>query len=391
MSQSGNISGQTTGINVQTLGSGDINVATGSSAMIQGAAGYAIEAYSDGIGSIAVSTAVGDVFSSGSSGIVALNAATTIPAADDSTISVTDAGTIVSGSVLIPNGLSPAGVQAGYAPNGKSTTDPNTTGAVVINSYANITADAGWGIDAFNFGNGNVTVNVLAGTIYGEDYGIAVYGNGGTGNLTISASQDVAISTSNTTGLPSNGPSTNFGIFVYSFDVGNVSVTTSTGDTINSGSDGIAAINDTATIPANATSTVSVTAYGTVNSGSIPINNGAAPAGIAAGYDPEDFNADPNVTGAVTVNSYANINAVAGWGIDAFNFGNGNVTVNVLAGTVYGEDYGIAAYGSGGTGNLAISVAQDVAISTSNTTGLFGATIVPTLASSPPASMLETS
>ena len=76
-----------------------------------------------------------------------------------------------------------------------------------------------------------------------------------------------------------------------------------------------------------------MTAEGTIDSGSILVPNGSLPAGIAAGYDPDDTDTvDPNVTGTVTVDNYANIAAAAGWGIDAFDFGNGNVTVNEFAG-----------------------------------------------------------
>ena len=35
---------------------------------------------------------------------------------------------------------------------------------MTVNNFANITASAGWGIDAFNYGNGDVTVNDNYGT-----------------------------------------------------------------------------------------------------------------------------------------------------------------------------------------------------------------------------------
>ena len=89
--------------------------------------------------------------------------------------------------------------------------------------------------------------------------------DGGTGNVAINVSQDVTISTSSTTGLDSALPvGTNIGILAFSPDAGNVAVTTSAGDVITSGSDGIAAIDNATTIPATANSSVSVTAYGTI-------------------------------------------------------------------------------------------------------------------------------
>ena len=338
-------------------GTGNVTVNIGTDAAMSSSTEssglFGVEAFSTDTGNITVTMSTGDNVTSGSDGIAALNGATTIPAADSSVISVTADGTIDSGSTFVSNGLPPAGIAAGYAPNGSSTVDLNVTGTVTVNSYANITAAAGWGIDAFNFGNGNVTVNAFAGTVYGEEYGIAAYGEGGSGNVAVNVSDNVNVSTSNTTGLYNSVPlSTNVGILAFSLNIGNTSVTTSAGDAINSGSDGIAAINDATTIPAADDSTVSVTAYGTIDSGSIFNLNGLPPAGIVAGYG---VTPDPNATGTVTINSYANITAAAGWGIVAFNYGTGNAIVTAQTGSsIAAPAYGIAAYAFDG-GNASIT------------------------------------
>ena len=327
-----------------------------------------------GSGDVSVSTTSADTIESNSSGIVAESQAATIASSAESSVTVTAYGAINSGSQLSQLGYAPDGIVAGYLPNAEGEPDANVNGSVTVNNFANITAaggsSGGAGIDAFNFGNGDVTVNdnygagaVASTSVSGVQYGIeAIADSGGTGNVTVNIGTDATLSSS-------TGSSGLFGVDAFSTDTGNITVTMSTGDSVTSGSDGIAAFDDAPTIPADATSTILVTAYGTINSGSIPIN-GLPPAGIAAGYNPEGLNADRNVTGTVTINNSANITAAAGWGIDAFNFGNGNVTVNEFAGTVYGEEYGIAAYGSGGNGNVAISLSQDIIISTSNITGL---------------------
>ena len=361
--------------NVAINVSQDVTISTSSTTGLDSAlpvgTNIGILAFSQDAGNISVTSAAGDAIASGSIGIAAVNDATTIPASANSTILVTAYGTIDFGSIFTPNGLPPAGIVAGY---GSTTAEPYVTGTVTVDNYANITAVAGWGISAFNWGNGDVTVNDFAGTVYGEEYGIAAYSFGETGtvavtgNVAVDVSPNLTISTSSTTGLDNAlAVGTNIGILAFSLDAGNISVTTSAGDAITSGSDGIAAIDDATTISATANSTISVTAYGTIVSGTIPINIGLPPAGIAAGYDPNDLVADPYVTGTVTVNNYANIAAAAGWGIDAFNFGNGNVTVNDFSGTtVSGAEYGIAAYAEGGVGDITVSVSPNASILTSS-------------------------
>ena len=102
----------------------------------------------------------GSTINSGGSGLNIINFDTAIAASADSMITVTTNGTINSGTTLNPSGSQPQGIVAGYY--GASTTaiaNTNVNGTAVVNNNANITAAAGYGIDAYNYGNGNVTVN----------------------------------------------------------------------------------------------------------------------------------------------------------------------------------------------------------------------------------------
>ena len=281
--------------------------------------------------------ASGAVINSAASGIFASNVATSVPST--SSISVTAAGTIDSGTILTPGGSRPAGILAGY--NSNSEPESNVAGNVFVTNDANITAAAGDGIRAYNYGTGNVMVT------------------------------DEANTTIQTTGT--NGQ---YGIEAFSDDgIGNISISTSTGDVIMSASTGINAVNEATAISATDGSTINVTAYGTIDSGSTLNLSGSEPGGILAGYFPGDAgSADTNVNGSVTVNNFANITASAGWGIDAYNYGNGDVTVNdnygsgsVTSTSVSGAQYGIEAEAlSGGTGDVTVNVGTNASISTSN-------------------------
>ena len=338
------------GIRAFDYGVGNVTVTDGDNTTIQttGTNGqYGIEGYSAGAGDISVTTSAGDTVESASAGIGGVNQATAIAQSANSTITVTANGTIKSGATLNTDGSRPAGIEAGYQGGTTSTLNAAVFGNVTVTSDADITALAGDGIRAFNYGTGNVTVT------------------------------DEANTTIQTTGT--NGQ---YGIDGSGHGVGSVLVTTSAGDTVLSNGTGILAGNDATAIPSDADSTVAVTAYGTINSGTQLNTSGSAPAGILAGYDPGgNGEPDVNVNGSVTVNNFANITASAGWGIDAFNYGNGDVTVNdnygpgaVSSTTVSGAQYGIGAYAnSGGTGDVTVNVGANATISTSiGSNGLFG-------------------
>ena len=341
VSQTGSISGGYDGIRAQTNGNGTVTVTTGASANITGGSRYGIEALANGQGSISVITATGDVITSASVGIDAYNQAGLIPQSGGvttSSISVTASGTIDSGTLLTGSGSRPAGILAGYRGGTSNTPNSAVYGNVTVNNLANINAAGGDGIRAYNYGNGNITVNDQS-------------------NATIVAN-DV------------------FGISANSYGSGTTSVTTVASDTITSGSSGISAIN-----LASATGTgssVSVTAHGTIHSGTHITPGGSQPQGISAGYYPGNVGvSNINVSGTVLLDNFANVTADAGWGLDAFNYGNGSVTLTDEAGTVVsGAQYGIGAYsnssGVGSSGSVTVNVGQNAQITAGTFNGLAG-------------------
>ena len=295
------------GIRATNFGNGNVTVTDDANTAIQttGAQGqYGIEAFSAGVGSLSVTMSTGDTIDANGTGILATDQATTIPAAADSSISVTAKGTINSGTNLTESGGPPGGILAGYNADGEAQSGVN--GNVTVDNFANITAAAGDGIDAYDFGNGNVTITDEA-------------------NTTVSAT----------------GANGIFGIHAFSWGVGNVAITMSAGDVVDSGSAGVVAVSFAASEPSS--NSIAVTAAGTINSGTNTQDGGFPSAGILAGYNPNNTEMpDANVHGSVSVSSDATINAPAGYGIWAFNFGTGNVTV------MTGADSAITASGPAG-------------------------------------------
>ncbi|WP_342735344.1 VCBS domain-containing protein [Bradyrhizobium sp. B117] len=151
---------QSIGINASALsgGTGDVTVTLGENVTISGATSYGIRAFSVDQGDISVTLAKGDSITSDSSGIVAVNYATAIAGGVDSTISVEAHGTIHSGTTLNNDGTTPGGIIAGYKPGGTGAFSNAVNGDVTVNSDAKITADAGYGIEAFTWGVGDITV-----------------------------------------------------------------------------------------------------------------------------------------------------------------------------------------------------------------------------------------
>ncbi len=333
VAQTGSVSGGRDGIRAQTNGNGNVIVSTGASATITGTSLYGIEAVSNGLGNITVTTANLDIINSGSAGINAYNQTTSISQAVNSLIAVTANGTINSGATYTGGGSRSAGILAGY--RGGTTNTANTTGFgnVMIDNLANINAAGGDGIRGYNYGPGNVTVNDHGGTINAKDM---------------------------------------FGITASSNSTGKVSITTSAGTVINSGSSAIQAINQGLTVPAGALSTVSVTAFGTLHSGNHLTPGGSQPQAISAGYFGSNGTSNTAINGTVLVDNFANVTADAGTGVNAYNWGNGSVTVIQEAGTpgtpkiVSGAQYGITAYslssGAGSAGSVTINVGANATI-----------------------------
>jgi FecR protein len=181
------IVGAEEGIRAQALsgGTGDVSVTLGTGASVTGTASYGILAYSIDQGDISVTMAAGDIITSGSSGIVAVNYATAIADGLDSTISVVAHGTIHSGSALNNDGTTPGAIIAGYKPGGNGVFSSAVTGDVTVASDATITADAGYGIEAFTWGVGKVTVTTGAGSsITAAGTAIGTFDHGG-GDVTV--------------------------------------------------------------------------------------------------------------------------------------------------------------------------------------------------------------
>ncbi|MEO8834551.1 MAG: hypothetical protein ABI407_20265 [Bradyrhizobium sp.] len=307
---------------------------------------YGIGAFNYGPGDVVVTTSSASVIHAGGSGVEANDQATSIAAGANSVIAITTAGSITSGTILNSNGSQPGGIQVGYL-GGTSggTANTNVNGTVIVNNTANISAAGGWGIDAYNYGNGNVTVDDGGGTtVSGAVYGIAGYAEsgGGTGNLAINVGPNATIAATNPAVV---GATPVYGINAFSNDAGNISVITSSGDTITSSSSGMSVTNEATVIAQSVNSSIDVTAYGTITSGTGVTGTGSPPAGITAGYlggttIPTKFPLTDPVTGLptlfgdVVVNNFATIKAASGDGIRAYNYGIGDVTVNDFAGSI---------------------------------------------------------
>jgi T5SS/PEP-CTERM-associated repeat protein len=314
----GGASGAFDGVDIVNQGAGNITVEAGGA--IAGTAQFGIRAEAHGTGSISLVTDAGSSINSGGAGISAASFATSIAASANNTITVTNNATISSGTTPNPSGSAAQGIAAGYY-GANGTANTNINGTVTVNNNGNITAAAGYGVDAYSYGNGNVTLNEGAGTsVSGAQYGIAAYGNSfGSGNIAVNVGANATIS----------GGSV-FGIQAFENEVGSVSVTLAAGDSITGGSSGINVQSQAASD--DATSSVTVIAHGTIHSGTGLTPNGSTPGGIVAGYSPNGVNqANGAVAGNVLVQSDATIVAAAGSGINAYNYGSGNVTVTTGA------------------------------------------------------------
>ena len=128
-----------------------------------------------------------------------------------------------------------------------------------------------------------------------------------------------------------------YGIEAFFTSTGSVSVTTAANSQVRSGSAGIIAYNQATSIPQASgvtTSSITVTANGTIDSGTTPTGSGVRPAGIVAVYKGGIANTvNAAVFGNVVVDNFAAITAAGGDGIRASNYGSGDVTVNDHAGS----------------------------------------------------------
>jgi len=339
------------GIRAYTYGSGDVTV-NDHSGTINAKDMFGITASSYGSGKVSIVTAAGVIINAGSSAIQAINLASAIDVSAASSVSVTANGTIHTGLHLTPSGSQPQAISAGYFPGNVGASNTNVNGTVSIDNFADVTADAGTGINAFNYGNGNVTLINEANThVYGAQYGITAYslstGAGSSGNVTINIGANVTITAGDLYGLSGINSSVNHG--------GSISITTSTGDIINSGGSGIQA--NIATASALSSSQISITtAAGFIHSGFDMGTGGGQPAGILAGYTAGSGNTvTPGVHGNVVLDNAAAINADAGAGIILYNYGVGNVSATLEASSIVsGITAGMNIFANGG-GNVTVA------------------------------------
>ena len=344
------------GIRAYNFGNGNVTVTDHAATTIVANDQFGIDAQTNGTGQVTVTTAAADIITSGSYGIQAINLATVVPVAAASSVSVTAQGTIHAGFHLSPGAGQNQGISAGYYPN-NGTSDTSVNGTVSIDNFANVTSDNGWGVNAYNWGNGSVTLTEEAGTfVSGRQYGL----NGFSGSTGAGSSGSVAINVLANATIIAGAAISAAGINANERNAGNITITTATGDTINSGGFGINAGNQATS--ANSSSQISITARGTINSG----YSGFLAAGINAGYNGGSGTVNTGVAGNVFVDDFATINAPSGFGISLYNFGTGNLSATVEAGaTVAGATAGLNAYAQGG-GNVTIANSGAVTAATGN-------------------------
>ena len=164
------------------------------------------------------------------------------------------------------------------------------------------------------------------------------------GDLTVDVLSNATISGGTLYGL--------YGIQANTNNAANVFVTTSAGDIINSGGTGINANSSATSVPSS--SLISVTAQGTINSGFDMNTAGGQPGGIWAGYNGGTGTFNSAIAGNVVIDSFATINAEAGAGVGAYNFGIGNISLTLESTSVVdGPLQGVTAFAQGG-GNATI-------------------------------------
>ena len=229
-------------------GFGYVHRRNGGGTTASGFTQYGIFAFNYGKGSNTVVTGFGSTRNSGGGGINVGNQASSIAVGGGSTVTVVSQGSITSGANNNLPGSAPAAILAGYNPSGSNAFNANVNGNVVGDvagdgvTNGKIVAGAGDGISTYNYGVGNVTVNL--------GFGVSIQ----------------ALTSAN---VASGGAP--YGIGASNYGPGNIIVATSSPDSIVSGSSGINAVNlSTAT----ANSIIAVTTEGSIQSGNDPSQNG---------------------------------------------------------------------------------------------------------------------
>ncbi|WP_212333476.1 hypothetical protein [Bradyrhizobium manausense] len=357
--------------NTSVTFAGGLNTITavngGATGIGSGLTQYGIFAFTYGTGSSLVNSGWGTTITSGSTGINAGNQATAIASGSGSTVSVYSQGFISSGTNVNNGGSAQSAIQAGYNPGGNGTFSSAVYGDVIVNVAS----------DGNPFGNPNPTLLAAAGPgILAYDYGV--------GDVTVSVGSGVSINAL-IAASSSSGGNAPYGISATNRGPGSIYVLTLNGASINSGSTGINAVNDanpTASTPdlvnlfaANVTggkpAVIAVTTAGTITAGGLSTNSGGTPSGIAAGFFGGGGHSNQYVSGNVFINNAAVINA-AGIGVQGYNFGYGNITINDATGAnIVAGSNGIYAHADGGFTDpvTASALTRDISINVSaNTT-----------------------
>ncbi|WP_156948629.1 VCBS domain-containing protein [Bradyrhizobium sp. WSM1417] len=378
-------------------GVGSVIIDDGATLELAGATAQTI-AFAGGVDTLQLDKVAGQSFTGTIAGQSTKAGTFTIKGAADITTASGDAldftasgGTSATPADIV---LAPTGALTGAA-NGVAVTQ-NGTGDISFTATGDIKGLAGHGIwlrDSAT-GAGDITVNNLTGKATGTGAnsvgvlvenlnsasvgGISITQLGGAVggaygiDATTQGNGDIAIDA----GGAITGSSV-YGIRARSYGSGSETVTTEAGSVVTSASSAIIAVNRANSIDASDGSSITVTTYGTINSGSSLNQSGNTPAGIQAGYTgaTTGSTANTNVNGTVTISNHANINAAAGYGIDAYNYGNGDVRVTSFAGTTISvsgtQSVGINASAlSGGTGDVTVTLGENVTISGATSYGI---------------------
>jgi T5SS/PEP-CTERM-associated repeat protein len=154
---------------------GNIN-ATGQPVTGQGQ--FGIRAINDGTGSISLVTDAGTVINSGGEGVSVVNRNTNIPVNANASITATVNGTVNFGSVPNPSGSPAKGIDIGFFAGGNDNPNVHGTVVLNNNANVTQTVgNGGNAVTAYSYGDGSVTLNEGAGTVVSAgQIGVAALG-----------------------------------------------------------------------------------------------------------------------------------------------------------------------------------------------------------------------
>jgi T5SS/PEP-CTERM-associated repeat protein len=154
---------------------GNIN-ATGQPVTGQGQ--FGIRAINDGTGSISLVTDAGTVINSGGEGVSVLNRNTNIPVNANASITATVNGTVNFGAVPNPSGSPAKGIDVGFFAGGNDNPNVHGTVVLNNNANVTQTVGSGGNaVTAYSYGDGSVTLNEGAGTVVSAgQIGVAALG-----------------------------------------------------------------------------------------------------------------------------------------------------------------------------------------------------------------------